>query len=93
MSKEKRRLLSQTCPYNKEVCFFFERAAGHQDPLHSVSTTSAGQSIQSAVQILGDAKLQTKPATAIDTNDAHAINIKYHKNCYLNKVTSVLRRL
>ena len=83
---------SQTCPYNKEVCFFCEQAAGNQDPLHSVSTTSAGQSIRSAVQILGDTKLQTKLATAIDTNDAHAIDIKYHKNCYLNKVTNVLRR-
>ena len=69
---------SQTCPYNKEVCFFCEQAAGNQDPLHSVSTTSAGQSIRSAVQILGDTKLQTKLATAIDTNDAHAMDIKYH---------------
>lgn len=44
------------------------------------------------MQILGDTKLQTKLATAIDTNDARAIDIKYHKNCYLNKVTNVLRR-
>ena len=83
---------SQTCPYNKEVCFFCKQAATHQEPLHSVSTTSAGQSIRSAVQILGDAKLQTKLATAIDSNVAHAIDIKYHKNCYLNKVTNVLRQ-
>lgn len=44
------------------------------------------------MQILGDTKLQTKLATAIDTKDAHAMDIKYHKNCYLNKVTNVLRR-
>ena len=45
------------------------------------------------MQILGDAKLQTKPATAIGTNDTYAIHIKYNNNCYLNKVTNVLRRL
>ena len=70
---------SQTCPYNKKVCFFCERVATHQEHLHSVSTTSAGQSIRSAVQILGDAKLQTKLATAIDSNDAYVIDIKYQE--------------
>lgn len=83
---------SKTCPYNKDVCFFCDQAASHGDPLHSVSTTSAGKSIWSAVQILGDAKLQTKLATSIDTNDAHAIDVKYHKNCYLTNVTNVMRR-
>lgn len=42
------------------------------------------------MQILRDAQLQTKLATAIDANDARAIDIKYHKNCYFNKVTNVL---
>jgi hypothetical protein len=36
--------------------------------------------------------MQTKLATSIDANDAHAIDIKYHKNCYLNNVTNILRR-
>jgi hypothetical protein len=83
---------SQTCPYNKELCFFCDQAAGNKDPLHSVSTMSAGQSIRAAVEILGDEKMQTKLATSIDANDAHAIDIKYHKNCYLNNLTNILRR-
>lgn len=84
---------SQTSPYNKELCFFSEQAAGYRDSLHSVSTESAGQSIRAAIQVLGDARLLTKLSTAINLNDAHAIDIKYHKNCYLNTVTNVLRRL
>ena len=34
-----------------------------------------------------------KLSTAIDTYHAHAIDIKYRKNCYLNNVTNVLCRL
>lgn len=91
--EEKKFTRSQTSPYNKELCFFCEQGAGYRDSLHSVSTASAGQSIRAAVQVLGDARLLTKLSTAIDANDAHAIDIKYHKNCYLNKVTNVLRHL
>ena len=65
--------------------FFCEQGGGQKESLHSVSTTSAGNSIRTAVQVLGDARLQTKLSTAID--------IKYHKNCYLKNVTNVLRRL
>ena len=35
---------------------------------------------------------KTKLSTAIDANDATAIDIKYHKNYYLKNVTNVLRR-
>ena len=90
--EEKKFTRSQTLPYNKELCFFCEQGAGYKDSLHSVSTESAGQSIRAAIQVLGDARLLTKLSTAIDLNDAHAIDIKYHKNCYLNTVTNVLRR-
>ena len=84
---------SKTTPYNRELCFFCEQGGGQKESLHSVSTTSAGNSIRTAVQVLGDARLQTKLSTAIDANDATAIDIKYHKNCYLKNVTNVLRRL
>ena len=70
---------------------FCEQGSGQKESLHSVSTTSTGNSIRTAVQVLGDARLQTKLSTAIDANDA--IDIKYHKNCYLKNVTNVLRRL
>jgi hypothetical protein len=57
-----------------------------------VSTTSAGQSIRDAVEISGNELLRIKLSTAIDGNDTHAKDIKYYSKCYVNNVTSVLRR-
>ena len=37
-------------------------------------------------------KLRVKLSSAIDPSDAHAIDIKYHGKCWVNHVTSVLRR-
>ena len=33
-----------------------------------------------------------KLSTAVDASDAHAIDIKYHKKCWVTNVTNVLRR-
>ena len=35
-------------------------------------------------------KLRVKLSTAVDTSDAHAIDIKYHKTCWATNVTNVL---
>ena len=83
---------SQTSPYNKDACFFCHEVAGYRETLHSVSTTSAGQSIRDAVEISGNELLRIKLSTAIDANDTHAKDIKYYSKCYVNNVTSVLRR-
>ena len=40
----------------------------------------------------GDEKLHVKLSTAVDSRDAHAIDIKYHKNCWTKHVTNVLRK-
>ncbi len=48
---------SQTSPYNKDACFFCNEVAGYRETLHSVSTTSAGQSIRDAVEISGNERL------------------------------------
>lgn len=48
--------------------------------------------IRDTVEISGNERLRIKLSTAIDTNDAHATDIKYHSKCYVNNVTSVLRR-
>lgn len=83
---------SQTSPYDKNTCFFCEQGSGYREILHSVSTTSAGKSIRAAVEVTGNEQLLTKLSTAVDANDAHAIDIKYHKNCYMRNVTNVLRQ-
>ena len=40
----------------------------------------------------GDEKLHVKLSTAVDSRDAHAIDIKYPKNCWSKHVTNVLRK-
>ena len=54
---------------------------------------SAGGSIYAAVKKLGDPKLLVKLSTALNSSqDAHAIDIRYHKNCWAKYVTGVLRK-
>ncbi|CAH3136345.1 unnamed protein product, partial [Porites lobata] len=53
-----------------------------RNPLHLVSTSSAGSSLDNAVKQSKDPKLLVKPSTALDSTDAHAIDIKYHKSCW-----------
>lgn len=57
-----------------------------------VSTKSAGSSLEAAVKTSGDPKLLVKLSTALDGQDAHAIDVKYHKNCWAKNVTGVLRK-
>ena len=83
---------SKTIPYDKNVCFFCEGDAGYRQSLHSVLTSSAGESLRAAIEMSSNDKLRVKLSSAIDPSDAHAIDIKYHGKCWVNHVTSVLRR-
>ena len=83
---------SKTSPFNREVCFFCDEQAGYRQSLHSISTFSAGESLRAAVELSGNDKLRVKLSTAVDASDAHAIDIKYHKKCWVTNVTNVLRR-
>ena len=74
------------------MCFFCDGEGGYRQPLHTVSTLSAGSSLDAAVKKEGDEKLHVKLSTAVDSKDAHAIDIKYHKNCWTKHVTNVLRK-
>lgn len=82
---------SKTTPYDKSTCFFCEEPAKEKQPLHLVSTFSAGQSLSEAIKISGNDVLRVKQSAAVSANDAHALDIKYHKNCWLKNVSNVLR--
>ena len=69
---------SKTTPYDKDVCFFCDDAAGYRDSLHSVSPFSAGKSLRAAVGLSNYDKLVVKLNTAISGDDAHSIDIKSH---------------
>ena len=60
--------------------------------LFNVRTLSGGESLRKAITLSGNEKLAVKLNTAITSNDAHSIDIKYHKNCWLNSVTNILRK-
>lgn len=83
---------SKTAPYSRDVCFFCDGEETYRQPLHKVTTFSAGNSLDTAVRKLQDEKLLVKLSTAVDTKDAHAIDIRYHKTCWANNVTNLLRR-
>ena len=83
---------SQSTPFNKDLCFFCENEASYNNPLHTVATENAGHSLKEAIKKSGDEKLQVKLCTAINPEDAHAIDIKYHKRCWAMHVTNVHRR-
>ena len=78
---------SQTSP-----CFFCEEIGNAKQPLHNVSTFSAGESLNKAINQSENDVLRVKLSTAVDATDAHAIDIKYHKNCWLRNVTNVIKK-
>ena len=83
---------SKTTPYNKAVCFFCDGEGCNREKLREVRTMNAGTSLRGAIELSRNDKLRVKFSTAINTTDAHAIDIKYHKNCWTKNVSNVLRK-
>ena len=57
---------SKPVPYDSNLCFFCEEKAKYQNPLHLLSTSSAGSSLDNAVKQSKDPKLLVKLSTALD---------------------------
>ena len=56
---------SNTMPYDRDACFFYGKVvAGYQDPLHSISTTSAGHSLRVAIETAENDRLKVKLSSA-----------------------------
>ena len=72
--------------------FFCDGPPGYRENLHNISTFSAGESLRTAIGMLGNDKLSVKLNTSIAPDDAHSIDIKYQKNCWAIHVSHVLRR-
>ena len=83
---------SKTTPYNKAVCFFCDGEGCNREKLREVRTMNAGASLREAIELSRNDKLRVKFSTAINASDAHAIDIKYHKNCWTKNVSNVLRK-
>ena len=83
---------SQTSPFSKDACLFCDCEAGYRETLVNVMTFGAGESLRKAISLLHIEKLTIKMNTALAANDAHSIDINYHKNCCLKNVSNVLRK-
>ena len=82
----------QSVPYERELCFFCDVGATKVNPLHTVATENAGRALKKAVELSDNERLCVKLNTGINPEDAHAIDIKYHKRCWAKYVTHVHRR-
>ncbi len=59
--------------------------------LFNITTKNAGQALRKAVYLSQNPVFQSKLCTAISPDDAHAIDVKYHKSCWTEHVFHVLR--
>ena len=57
-----------------------------KDKVHEVSSFNAGKQLQKAVDESSNQKWKVQLSTAITTNDAHAIDVKYHLSCWVQNV-------
>ncbi len=84
---------SQTAPHDKNKCFFCQNSDQNSDDnkLFKVGIENAGKKLQRAVEVSGNLEFSTRLNTAISAGDAHAMDVRYHKNCWTVNVYHVLR--
>jgi len=85
---------SGNCTRNSAIPFwvFCQQGARRRNPLYKLATENAGIKLQRAVELGKDDKLKIRLSTSIDPKDAHAIDVRYHKNCWTLCVSTVLRK-
>lgn len=83
---------SQAVPFDNKICFFCDKGRSRLNMLHKVSFDKAGKRLKQAVNITKRDDLAVKLNTAINPEDAHAIDIRYHIGCWNTNVKSVLRK-
>jgi len=80
---------SRTTPLDKQLCFFCQADNGEQ--LFKVRSENAGKTLKNAVERSRNPALKTRLSTSISEKDAHAIDVRYHKDCWRTHVYHVLR--
>ena len=81
---------SAAIPFNAELCFFSQEI--RKDKVHEVSSFNAGKQLQKAVDESSNQKWKVQLSTAISTNDARAIDVKYHLSCWVQNVQRVKKK-
>ena len=83
---------SKSTPFDKTVCFFCEEKFTKRNSGIPLRTDEAGRNLHAAIKKSNNEKWSVKLSTAIDPNDAHAIDVLNHRKCYLTNVTNVFSR-
>ena len=78
-------------PFNNAVCFFCQKGETKKQGLIKLTTDIAGMKLRKAVEKSQNEVFRVRISTAINPDDAHAIDVRYHNNCYVKHVTNVLR--
>lgn len=89
--KETYTLRSKTPAYNKNNCFFCDKGEKSKERLYCIATDQSGERLQLAVQLSDSEILKVRLSDCTDPGDAHAKDIKYHKQCWNKYVVNVLR--
>ena len=80
---------SATEPLKNAHCFFCQKDDSRST--FTVRTENAGKELRRAVEISQDPVLMTRLNNAISPSDAHVIDVRYHKVCWIRHVFHVLR--
>jgi len=84
-SSEPRFTHSLAAPFKKEMCFFCQEDTPSQD-INEVSTFTACEQLQNAVEESNNETWKGHLSTAFSADDANAIDIKYHLACLVKHV-------
>ena len=81
---------SSSQPYDNSVCIFCMRADVPDETLFNLRTLNRGALLRAAVELSNNVALKVRLNSTVVDNDAHAIDVKYHKNCWRDNVDNVL---
>jgi len=84
-SSTERYMRSGAKQYNKNNCFFCN-GSSEKGALHQISEFNTGEQLRKAVEYSNNQQWKVNLSAAIDPNDAHAIDIKYHLYCWVKHV-------
>lgn len=80
-SNPRRISRSFTATYNKELCVFCQNHDGKQE-VHSIQTENRGKQLRDFVQRCDNDLYKVYLSSAIKSDDALSIDVKYHRTCW-----------
>ena len=73
------------------MCIFCDIVESKNNPLHRVATLATGNNLKVAAELSKNNKLLVRINASPNPSDAHAMDVLYHKKCWLKNVTNVIK--